>query len=374
MKKIFCFLLVLSMACRQSYTPPVVTAKNNFLVVEGFLNNGPDSTYINLSRTFSLADTSRILYELHAQLTVEAKDNSASISLPEVGQGRYGRVLSLNPSQSYRLRILTAAGKTYLSDFVPLKTSPPIDSISYGLVRDGLQIYANTHDAQSNSHYYRWDFEQTWQFHSIYYSSYQYNHSARKIEVRTADTFYTCWKGGISTNIILGSTTKLLQDEVSLQPLVLIPMNSWIISVKYSIFVRQYVLTAEAFSFWQEMQKNSEKLGSIFDAQPSENKGNIRCTSDSSERVIGYISAGTVQHQRIYITPDDIPGWNPYPYENCELISIPDNPDSLESFLGGGGFLPVNIDTDPPRRYNIAGNSCVDCTLIGTNKKPSFWP
>jgi len=373
MKKILILLLILSAACKQTYNPPIVSSKKNFVVEEGFINNGPDSTYIRLSQTFSLSDTAQLVMILHAQVWVEGNDNS-SYSLPEVGNGRYGRVLPpLNPAQKYRTRVNTPGGKTYLSDYAELKASPPIDSVSFARTRDGCQIYTNAHDPQSTSHYYRYEYEETWEFHSVYYSSLAYvNHV---IVARTQDTIFTCWQYANSTNILLTSTTKLSEDRVSLAPLVLVPTNSWIISVRYSILVRQYVLTQDAYNFWLEMQKNSERLGSIFDAQPSANKGNIRCVTDSTERVIGYISGGTLQKQRIFITPDQIPNWHPgYYTDGCERVDIPAQHDSLEAFLGTGVYIPITESQSFPLRYWVGPNDCVDCRLTGTNKKPFYWP
>ncbi|HEY5369358.1 MAG TPA: hypothetical protein VIJ75_10225, partial [Hanamia sp.] len=50
--------------CKTPYNPPVQNAKQQFLVVEGFLN-GNGSTIITLSRTrnISLGDTASHIYE-----------------------------------------------------------------------------------------------------------------------------------------------------------------------------------------------------------------------------------------------------------------------------------------------------------------------
>jgi hypothetical protein len=373
MKKIVVILIFFSGACKQAYDPPVHSTNNSYLVVEGFINNGPDSTFINLTHTFKLDDTSSVTPELHAQLTVEGKDNS-SVPLAEWGGGQYGAPsLALNNALQYRLHIRTAAGKEYVSDYLDLKTSPPIDSISWQKTTGGVQIYANSHDPQNASHYYRWDYHETWEFHSAYFASIQYvNH---KIQSLYPNPYYTCWRHGGSTNILLGSSTKLAADEISLAPLVLIPNGSWELGIRYSILVRQYVLTVDAYNFWQQMQKNTEQIGSIFSPQPSEGKSNLHAVKDSTEQVIGFVSAGTLRQQRIFITPDQIPNWNSESIFACTEQSIPT--DSLEYFLGGD-FADKPVDqaqsNGGPLRYNISSSVCVDCTLTGTNIKPPFWP
>jgi hypothetical protein len=366
---------LIPMSCREAYVPPVVSTKTSFLVVEGFINNGSDSTLINLTRSFSLADSSSLQPELHAQLDVEGKDNS-SYPLVEIGNGQYGVAsLTLTNGVQYRLHIRTGAGKDYLSDFSDLKVSPPIDSINWKRTDSGLQIYANTHDPQAASRYYRWEYQQTWQFNSIYYSSAKYIGDTVIVQGSTDD--YTCWKNANSQNILLASTAKLSQDVIAGYPLVLIPPDSWLISQEYSILVKQYTLTPEAYQFWSDLQKNSEQLGSIFSPEPFQTKGNIHAVGDTSELVIGYISAGTSRQQRIFILPVDIPNWGFGAYQpGCVTISIPNNPDSLRQWLSSFGFLPIGPSPGPNirARVDISYSSCIDCRLTGTNIKPSFWP
>jgi hypothetical protein len=360
-----------ALACRETYIAPVVSTKDRYLVVEAFINNGIDSTLISLTRSFSLDDSSTLRPELNAQVAVEGRDNS-SYPIPEIGNGQYGLPgLALNNALQYRLHIKTSAGKEYRSDYVDLKVSPPIDSVNWRSSDSGLQIYVNTHDPQGTTRHYRWEYQQTWQFNSVYFSNYAYtNH---QLIPRTFNNFYTCWKSGGSTNILLGSSDKLSQDEIAGFPLVLIPPSSWMISIKYSILVKQYPLTPEGYAFWSDLQKNSEQLGSIFSPEPSQSKGNIHSVTDTSEMVIGYVEGGTLQRQRIYITPDQIPDWLYSSYDGaCRLDTIGNDPKDLMNYLGGVEYLP--IDLTPFGAVSISSSVCADCRLIGTNIKPSFWP
>ncbi|HEY4063963.1 MAG TPA: DUF4249 domain-containing protein [Puia sp.] len=372
MKKVLPILLLLCFGCKQAYVPPVHSTNAAFLVVEGFINNGQDSTYINLTHTFSLADTGQVTPELHAQLTVEGKDNSA-YPLQEWGNGQYGATsLALNKTVQYRLHIKTSAGKEYVSDYLDLKTSPPIDSINWKRTGDGVQIYANSHDPQSASHYYRWDWQETWQFHSVYYTYLQWvNHQVLPL---SPDPYYTCWSYAHSTSVLVDATTKLAQDEVYQYPLELIPSNSWLISVRYSILVKQYVLTSDAYNYWSDLQKNTEQIGSIFSPQPFASRGNIHNVADATEQVVGFLSAGTLQKQRIFIMPNQIPNWGIGSYDVCTLPTT--ILDSLEFYLGRGNNMPVNqIEQGPPGHYiyEYAASPCVDCRLTGSINPPPYW-
>jgi hypothetical protein len=373
--------LLFSGACKEAYDPPVLSTDHAYLVVEGFINNGPDSTVITLSHTYTLSDTAQATPEPGATVSVEGSDNSI-FALPETGKGQYGADLTtLNPANQYRLHILTSAGKEYRSDFVAFKLSPPIDSINWVRNGDGVQIYANTHDPQKNSTYYLWKYEETWEFHSVYGSEFEYLPAQDTIVTRTQDSFYFCWTGENSTNILLGSSARLASDVIYEAPLLLIPSNSWHISLEYSILVKQYVLTADAYNFWLNLQLNTEQIGSIFSPQPSQIRGNVHSLSDSTEQVLGYISAGTLSKQRIFINPTDIPNWTTNEYPNsCQQINIIGVPDTERLWLASGFYIPTDLDPlvmqppFPPFRFDIANQPCVDCTQLGVNHKPAFWP
>src|SRR5665213_721820 len=163
-------LFIVLVGCKKPYNPPVVAASNSYLVVEGVINSGSDSTIIRLSKTVNLSNNTTFSPVLSAIVTVEG-DQNTSYPLASGGKGNYvSRGLNLDNAHKYRLRIKTSDNKEYLSDFVSVVNPPPIDSIGYTIQNNGLTVYANTHDPQNNTRYYRWDYQETWQIHSNYYS------------------------------------------------------------------------------------------------------------------------------------------------------------------------------------------------------------
>jgi hypothetical protein len=123
------------------------------------------------------------------------------------------------------------------------------------------------------------------------------------------------------------------------------------------------------------MKSNTEKVGSIFDPQPNQTPGNIHCTTDSSETVVGYIGAGNTIEKRVFINNNLMPaGWNILPF--CPVQIIPDNSDSLTYYFGGGGLTPIAnaVTVSGGLGFSASSALCVDCTLGGTNIKPAFWP
>jgi hypothetical protein len=355
-------------ACLQQYNPPAIASPATYLVVEGFIDSGPDSTTFTLTQTFPLQTTgvATPTPQLGAKLTVQGSDNS-SYPLGEVGGGVYGAQLAgLNPSVTYRLFIVTTAGKQYASDYVPLVSNPPIDSINWVRNSDGVQIYANTHDPTGNAKYFRWDYEETWEFHSPYYQIEKYVNG--QLEAYFPNMNSTCWRSDVSTDILIASSTQLSQDVLYEVPLVLVPANSQQISVEYSILVKQYALTQAAFSWWGIMQNNTENIGSIFGVQPTTDQGNLHCLTDTAEQVIGYISAGNSQSQRIFISDNQVFPWEYEP--GCPDVTTPI--DSIYYWVGQGYELYATSIV-PPDAY-LSYPRCIDCTLTGSNVRPPFWP
>src|ERR1700680_1012892 len=128
---IMCLLITLAAGCKHPYETPATRANNNFLVVSGFINTGLDaSTTITLTRTQNLADTGRAIPELHATISIEAS-GGGSYRLQEIGNGNYSiDHLNLGISETYRMRIIAVNGNNYLSDYVPARQTPPIDSLN----------------------------------------------------------------------------------------------------------------------------------------------------------------------------------------------------------------------------------------------------
>src|ERR1700756_1735763 len=158
MRKWLCLYLLIpvcAVSCKQSYEPPAISAKNNFLVVEGIIGSGADSTFIKLSRSVNVSSKATNRPELNAIVDIEDDQNNA-YPVAETGNGSYGYAgLNLDHAHKYRLRIKTSNGEQYLTDYVPVLDSPPIDSLSFDAngsitAGPGLNIYVSSHDQTNN--------------------------------------------------------------------------------------------------------------------------------------------------------------------------------------------------------------------------------
>jgi hypothetical protein len=162
------------------------------------------------------------------------------------------------------------------------------------------------------------------------------------------------------------------------------------IAWEYSILVRQYALTGPAYDFWQNLKINTENLGSIFDALPSQLPGNIHSVSNPAEPVMGYISVGSVATKRIFIKNSQLPAWTIPPLFSCPVKSFS---YSVPEFIGDPLVNEVdynfgyNVDGyytwipiqgtghpgGPPTGFTASTPQCTECTFVGTNVEPAFW-
>jgi Domain of unknown function (DUF4249) len=372
-------LTILCERCKDPYISPYKSPTTGYLVVEGYISGNTISQF-TLTRTIALPGDSTLPTENGATVVIQGSDNS-SYPLIDTGNGVYRTpdTLTLNPQLQYRLSIQTSNGEKYLSDLVPFKQTPAIDSINWVSNSDySIQIYANTHDPNNSTHYYQWNFDQTFEYHSAETSDDYWDTDTvpPNVEIRSpSQQVFRCWESGSSTSILIGSSIKLASDVIYRQPIKSIPPNDIQSSVLYSILVRQYALTADAYNFLQLMQQNTESLGSIFDAQPSQLTGNIHCLTNPTEQVIGWVSAGTVQSQRIFIYRYLIRSTYFYACPIKDTLFAKGYSQWADVF-GDGLYTPLYY-TMTAAAQGYLGNytNCLVCTTYGgTNVAPSFWP
>lgn len=365
-------LLCIPISCKERYDPKIKFSETGFLVVEGYINIGTKAvTTIRLSRTTPLNAGNVRLDEREASVSIET--NSGELfPLSEKEAGTYSSdSLTLPLQETYRLRVLTA-NKLYLSDFVTPMITPAIDSVSWTLLSHGVDIYVSTHDAALASHYYQWEFDEVWEIESPSTSFHRYNQG--NWENRTAQEIkemQVCWSYVSGINLNVQSTRHLAQNAVLNRLIKSISRGDPRLDVRYSIRVKQHVLSEDAYNYIQLILKNSENTGTFFDPMPGQLFGNVYCTS-SDEPVVGFIEAYTTTYKRIFIHNSDVSDWS---YDlGCvdTLVSLnsPDLPTLMRQHLALSFHV---VDLIPDSVY-IIPSYCADCRVRGgTSIRPPFW-
>jgi hypothetical protein len=364
-------LFIFLFNCKKAYTPPVSEVSNTTLVVEGMIAVGDSAeNRFLLSRLKPLDDTTLNVAEIQALVTIESRTGVKWV-IPEVSPGVYKSVNNISANSDYRLRIVASNGKVYETPFLKPVNTPPIDSVTWSQP-DDLHIYVHSFDPSGDTRYYRWDYSETWEYRSYYDPEEEYVNGSLRV-IPPERQIYRCWRFQDANTINILNTTALSEDRVSYFPLKSIPNGAEEGSARYSILVRQWGLTKEAYEFWNILKKNTELTGSLFDPQPSQLPTSIVCVNATGERVVGYICAGKQMTKRIFLTYAEL-NWDDTKWETykdddlCRADStggtarMDQDPNYVPAFHFGGGALA------------IAKKICVDCRERGgTNKKPSYW-
>ncbi|HTH54399.1 MAG TPA: DUF4249 domain-containing protein [Cyclobacteriaceae bacterium] len=372
----FAFVVVMLVQCKDPFVPPVSTASQNFLVVDGFVNSTDSIAQVKLSRATPLSSVQRSPAESGAVVSIET-DLGSFLSLSESSSGVYSLKSFFANDRKYKLHIQTSDGEKYSSEFISLQKAPPLDSITWSPQADGLALFVNSHDPEGQTKYFRWTYEETWEHISFLHSGLIYDPVLDTVFLRPPDQqIDTCWTTLPSTSIQLYATSNLQQDDASNYQLFVLPKGSEKLAIKYSVLVKQQALSEEAFNFWSQLRNTSENLGGLFDPLPSQVNGNILCETDPSKIALGFFSGGSVTSKRTFMSFFRLPQYlQIYPL-------FPEGYGCFEETIPLAGFDALTTDkkasyiwdTEDPSGYQVTAPACGDCRMQGgVNKKPSFW-
>lgn len=374
------FLGVMGYACVEPYELKSVTY-NNALVVEGHISNVDKPQQIKLSRTSPLNERVFIA-EPGADVLVES-GSGEKIQFNEVKPGIYESLSFAGViGEGYRLSITTREGSEYKSQQVVLKDVPPIGRIYAEFITTperGIKISIDTEDPLNNTHYYRWDYVETYEIQTPFPSNYVVLPGASEATWRY-DRVDQCWANDTLRQVLLKSTRTQSQDKVIAFPLRFIPEASYIFRIKYSLLVQQFSMSEQAFNYWETVRLFNETQGTLSDVQPGTINGNVIGVTDPAETVLGYFDASAVSEQRVFFDYRDFknagyvrPGFRSACFENAFIFVV--ETEVAEYMLKHGEDLAIwdVIGTSPTAQFELLPKSCCDCSNMGVTVKPSFW-
>lgn len=361
---LFFFLLIPVSGCIEEFIPKTEETKE-LLVVEGLITNQNRSYKIKLSKSMPLGRALVRKPVRSAKVTI-TDDRNITATLKETDPGVYSTDSTKFRGivgRKYALQI-ESTGFVYSTDYIEMKPVPPIDSVYWekvfikqsdvpGLIEEGCKIYLDTHDPSRKCLFYRWEYEETWEY---------------QIPYRVPNG--VCWRTERSEKIMIKNTSVYNQARVTKFPLSFITNETDRLKVKYSILVKQYSLNADEYRFWEKVQNVSENVGSLYDIIPMTIQGNIKCKTRPEEIVLGYFSVSAVTEQRIFIKDwfRGIPNFYSYCPDDTIRGRLPDEGRNISWWV-----IEDYSDYRPPYWVITYHRECADCTTRGTNIKPSFW-
>ncbi|MDQ1163984.1 DUF4249 domain-containing protein [Flavobacterium sp. SORGH_AS_0622] len=398
---LFLILAVAASSCTEQY----VFQNNDFesaLVVEGTITNELKNQTIRLSQVYELEETGP---KLEKGANVSVSDDQGNEYQFEEKDTLYASItpFKAEPGRKYQLKIRTSAGKNYTSDEQVLTTETKIDNLTATVENvkgeRGVQINVNSYDPTNTSKYYRYEYTETYKIIAPMWDSREAvmvpfpatppNLEEGTPEIPAGENIVvrprnretkTCFSTKNSNDIILNSTNNLSDDRVHF-PVRFISDQNYIISHRYSIFVKQYVQNLAAYTYYKTLKDLSTSGSVLSPKQPGFFYGNIKCVENPTEKVIGFFEVSAVSSDRIFFNYVDLfPNERlpPYYESDCDIRNFVDcegDPPcsgvALRSIIRTREL--VLVSTDYVSSYGMVKPPCGDCTTFSSNIVPPFW-
>jgi hypothetical protein len=367
---LFSVIWLLSGSCVTQFIPET-DERQEILVVEGLITDQPGINTVKLTKSRPLADK-RPAYPYRGCTLTITDDLENIYSLTEIAAGIYVTDSSQFQGiqgRKYKLVIRTndqfPVNYSYESLPMEMKPVPPIDSLFYEKItiketeklepiEQGCQIYLNTYDPAGICKYYRWDYIETWKFQLPY-------------SVLNS----VCWVTNKSGTINIKKASVMAQERITRYPLNFISNLTDRLNVKYSIMVNQYSLNEDEYIYWERLQNISEEVGSLYDITPASIPGNIFCTTDANEKVLGYFSVSARSTKRFFI--EDYFRGQVDIYSKCPSDTIYGEEPVIQGLNNSVWIIRQDMHAQPAYTILTVTKGCADCTVRGTTVKPSWW-
>ena len=372
-------ILAASFSCIKQYDPDINKDVSTKYVVNGRVTDKEGWQKVRVSLS-SLIENPEYIPLQGCQVTI-LDDIGNAFSLEEYEAGAYHVWMDkedLNPGTGYKVEVETPDGSVLQSVFDTMVVCPPLDSVYYiakdvpttdpEVYRRSLQYYVDLQAEGYESHYFKWEVEETWEYHARHALEYYYDGEFHTVYPPDSSNM-TCFVSGLFPEIYTVSTASFTQNIFPRVPLHLIDGKSSRLSVLYSILVRQLAISKDAYNYWEQLRINSTQEGGLYEKQPLSIKGNIQNLTDPGSSVLGYFYAASESTRRYF-------------YSNVPEIILNFNDYCQEDPLGRMGWKEFTPRDYPVYYYfnehailRILADECIECQLQGgTTEKPEFWP
>ena len=371
-------------------------------------------TVYNPFITPGLRPTDSVNIETDAVVVLNSSTNQ-SYFFTEGRDGHYisNQQFALENDQSYTLEIVTSNGSKYISDKLEIAGTAEVTNVyaeravsDSGV--DGVAIYIDASPITGQADYFRIAYDETYKIVAPLWDDEEFvltNYDPCALPAPTYDLEIVqkdyedqvCYNTVSSNTIDVYSTNNTETANVKKQLVRFIGRENFIISHRYSILVKQYVESVDAFSFFQALDNFSQSESVLSQVQPGTLQANVTNVVDQEELVLGYVDAVSVSEKRLFFNytdffpNEDLP---PYPF-NCNLFTAPEShlsycysgppvanpcPQSIIESVSKNiityygpyqeGAVPfASCISD----YIFTPRICGDCRLLGKNVEPEFW-
>ena len=341
-------LMILLVGCSELYYPDEDDLRTGTLVINAHLTDRAGEQVIEISRSAGLIYPS--FDPVSGSLAEVIREDGEFREFLEFSPGIYKAELDeifLQTGASFMLHVSTPDGNEYESRFERLRPVPAIDSLYYEIEHNsfasesdsisGIRFFLDfTYDDKAYE-YIRWDLIETYEYHNsvdLEYAFLDLDHWLKPVP--DTSIYLICYIRNELFQVHSMSLGILDFGNYVKKPFSFVPgdKQEQKLHHKYSLLVRQYSLGEEAFYYWNDLKKNSQEKGSLFDSQPALLKSNIRNVNDENEYVLGFFSmAGMVEKRAFAIKPDGL-DLRPYDYHCYPRKHPPDMGEPVQWRVG----------------------------------------
>ena len=364
--------VILLSACVEPFTPEI-TDYENLLVVEGMISNEArpytvklsKSTNVNLPKKepFTGVEVTILDDVGNSEILTEVKDGIYETS-PDGIEGIAGR--------KYKIKLKTPEDKMYESEFQQLKETVGVDSLyvqtefqyfpDTEYPHEGYRFFIDTHTDADEKTYFLWQMIESYEYNSDYRIYYYYDHAL--LNYPKPDSLFTCWQTR-AVNGIFSYKTVSNSENIIQFPLNFVSAETRKLKIKYTLLLKQYSVSKEAYNFWSSLQEINSQNGELYTQQPYQIRGNVFNVDDPDETVLGFFAVAGADTRRIFVEAIQ-----------PKYVDARCTPDSEEVgwLLRFGSISIVYLTYSDAGVLGVVSDACVDCRLKGgTLEKPIFF-
>lgn len=376
---IFLFLATVLFSCEEQFNPDIQPNAENLLVVDGMISNMQGPYTVKLSMSSELNNPQYIPLSGFTVFILDG--HGISYPLSETRPGTYVTTddnFTGITGRSYKLQLYSPDGKSYESAFEKLREPTGIRAVDHELeiYSDenyffdvaGYRFYVSSMQAPVDTNYYLWQCVSTFKYRADFGIYYMFDGQLRNVVHH--DTLRVCYRTDTIPQIFLLSTENISPPVVSKFALNFVTTETRRLMERYSLLVRQFSISKDAYEFWKVIKEQNSNLGDLYSKQPFQVRGNIHNSNDEDEIVLGRFTAAGVSEKRVFVDKPKPPVRMLYPV--CQL-----GEDTYRNFSAIFEFPPSSwpvFATRGPDGTALPNQWCMDCRESGGKiEKPDFW-
>lgn len=281
----------------------------------------------------------------------------------------------VRPGAGQYRAVVEVDGEKYTSAWITPDPAPTVTGIHFKADENSVYVFADLKPGVQNTGYAGILLEETWEFHAEVFpeefinpETWEWMGEEDKIDY--VYPYFWCFRSMIHHGTILIDYNKLAGETIRE-----VPVRSFLRTDsrnhrRYSILVKAFALSKDAYEYNRQTQEMSQIGGDLFSPDPGALEGNLICESHPEKEVMGYVQAGYVCSRRAFL--DNIYQRTVIPTVEYARVSEEDMPLYYFEY----NFRPVKRMAFGDGVVDIgwAPHRCINCLVAGgTQEVPAYW-